>query len=58
MEIQVQDHWLAFTSQNERVLLHGHQTDLSNVEQISLPHLYHLDVLDDEYRVMPYGVTR
>jgi hypothetical protein len=51
-EIHWQDHWLSFTSQNERVLLHGHQSDLSNVEQISLPHLYHLDVFDDVWSML------
>jgi hypothetical protein len=47
MEIHWQDKWLAFTHEQQRVVLHGQLSDTSMVEQISVCQLYHLDKLDE-----------
>jgi hypothetical protein len=47
MEIHWQDQWLAFTHDQQRVVLHGQLADNSTPEQISVCQLYHLDRLNE-----------
>jgi hypothetical protein len=47
LEIHWQDQWLAFTHDQQRVVLHGQLADNSTPEQISICQLYHLDRLDE-----------